>query len=159
MASDMMPIPALCGLFIHTIWLIVFGPIVAHYDVMTIGRGCGRPGVQYKATCAGFLAIYALSWVGELALFVVGCRGVLHSLERSAVASAAHSRSTHTCCKSCAIHPIDAGVGTPLEVQKRKAVVPLLYAMTVLWLAQIGFASAIVCFIITCAVCPPHPLL
>ena len=76
MASDMMPVPAICGLFIHTIWLIVFAPLVAHYDVLTPGRTCGRPGIQYQATCAGFLAIYAASWLGELALFVVGCRGL-----------------------------------------------------------------------------------
>ena len=81
MASDMMPIPAICGLFIHTIWLIVFAPLVAHYDVLTPGRACGRPGIQYKATCAGFLAIYAASWLGELALFIVGCRGgIRHAL-------------------------------------------------------------------------------
>ena len=75
MASDMMPIPALCGLFVHTVWLIVFAPLVAHFDVMTLNRGCGRPGIQYQAVCAGFLAIYSASWLGELALFIVGCRG------------------------------------------------------------------------------------
>lgn len=31
--------------------------------------------------------------------------------------------------------------GTPLEVQKRKAVVPLLYIMSFLWLAQVVFAG------------------
>ena len=31
--------------------------------------------------------------------------------------------------------------GTPLEVQKRKACIPLLYVMTFLWICQIGFAG------------------
>ena len=37
--------------------------------------------------------------------------------------------------------PIDALAGTPLEVQKRKAVVPLLYVMSFLWLAQTVLAG------------------
>ena len=75
MASDMMPIPALAALVIHTIWIIVFGPLVGAYHVFG-DRACHKPGVQYQAVCGGFLAIYAVSWVFELALFVVGCRGV-----------------------------------------------------------------------------------
>ena len=75
MASDMMPIPALAALVIHTIWIIIFGPIVGAYHVFG-DRNCHRPGVQYQAVCGGFLAIYAVSWVFELALFVVGCRGM-----------------------------------------------------------------------------------
>lgn len=42
-----------------------------------------------------------------------------------------HSFSCMECCSA----------GTPLEVQKRKAVVPLLYIMSFLWLAQIVFAG------------------
>ena len=76
MASDMIPLPALAALIIHTLWIIIFGPIVGAYDVFP-DRPCGRPGVQYQAVCGGFLAIYALSWVFELALFIVGCRGML----------------------------------------------------------------------------------
>lgn len=74
MASDMMPLPALAALLIHTVWIIIFGPIVQAYNVFP-DRSCGRPGVQYQAVCGGFLAIYAVSWAFELALFIVGCRG------------------------------------------------------------------------------------
>ena len=75
MASDMMPLPALAALLIHTIWIIIFGPIVRAYHVFP-DRQCSRPGVQYQAVCGGFLAIYGVSWVFELALFAVGCRGM-----------------------------------------------------------------------------------
>lgn len=75
MASDMMPLPALAALLIHTIWIIIFGPIVQAYQVFP-DRACSRPGVHYQAVCGGFLAIYAVSWVFELALFIVGCRGM-----------------------------------------------------------------------------------
>lgn len=75
MASDMMPIPALAALLIHTIWIIIFGPIVGAYHVFG-DRTCHTPGVQFQAVCGGFLAIYAVSWVFELALFIVGCRGM-----------------------------------------------------------------------------------
>ena len=76
MASDMIPLPALAALIIHTLWIIIFGPIVSAYHVFP-DRPCGRPGVQYQAVCGGFLAIYGTSWVFELALFIVGCRGML----------------------------------------------------------------------------------
>lgn len=142
MASDMMPLPALAAWLIHTVWIIIFGPIVQAYNVFP-DRSCGRPGVQYQAVCGGFLAIYAVSWVLELALFVVGCRGkflgkvtsgrnFVNSNIAVPVRTDIHFFCTYMCCCSA---------GTPLEVQKRKAVVPLLYVMSFLWLAQIVFAG------------------
>lgn len=140
MASDMMPLPALAALLIHTIWIIIFGPIVRAYHVFP-DRQCSRPGVQYQAVCGGFLAIYGVSWAFELALFAVGCRGMSVGwcdtrrhmyVHKGLLALPAHTVfHTRGCCSA----------GTPLEVQKRKAVVPLLYIMSLLWLAQIVFAG------------------
>ena len=137
MATDMIPLPALSALIIHTLWIIIFGPVVQAYNVFP-DRPCVRPGVQYQAVCGGFLAIYGLSWVFELALFIVGCRGmsfgqVTRRENRTKLAASA-GRNVHSlmCCYSA---------GTPLEVQKRKAVVPLLYIMSFLWLAQTVFAG------------------
>lgn len=104
MATDMMPIPALFAIVIHTIWIILFGPLVGAYHVFSPDLKCHTTGREYQAICGGFLAIYSISWIFEVALFYVGCRG------------------------------------TPLEVQKRKACIPLLYVMTFLWVAQIAFA-------------------
>lgn len=114
MASDMMPLPALAAWLIHTVWIIIFGPIVQAYNVFP-DRSCGRPGVQYQAVCGGFLAIYAVSWVFELALFIVGCRGkflgkvasgrnLVNSNVAVPVCTSAHS-FVHTCAAALQAHP------------------------------------------------------
>lgn len=48
---------------------------------------------------------------------------------------------TPTVHASCSSLLCMLSAGTPLEVQKRSAVVPLLYSMTVLWFGQIVLAS------------------
>ncbi len=77
MATDMMPIPALFAIVIHTIWIIIFGPLVGAYHVFSPDRKCHTTGREYQAICGGFLAIYAVSWIFEVALFYVGCRGTV----------------------------------------------------------------------------------
>ena len=155
MATDMIPLPALAALIIHTLWIIIFGPIVRAYDVFP-DRPCGRPGVQYQAVCGGFLAIYGLSWVFELALFIVGCRGASigqvtrgSNLVNTTKVAVSAETVIHSCMCCCS-------VGTPLEVQRRRAVVPLLYIMSFLWLAQIVFAGKHSAVTQSCTSCKQH---
>lgn len=77
MATDMMPIPALFAIVIHAIWIIVFGPLVSAYHVFSPDLKCHATGREYQSICGGFLAIYSISWIFEVALFYVGCRGTV----------------------------------------------------------------------------------
>ena len=136
MATDMMPIPALAALVIHTIWIIVFIPLVGAYHVFDTDQACHSPGVNYQAIIGGFIAIYVLSWFFELALFIIGCRGAY--LEGVLPAASCIS----TCTVLAVLHShLSRVAGTPLEVQKRKAVIPLLYVMSFIWLCQLLFAG------------------
>ena len=130
MATDMMPIPALCAIIIHTLWIIVFVPLVGVYRVFAPDLKCHTTGREYQAICGGFLAIYVISWFFEVALFIVGCRGTVLQSCRTASGKAVSST------KLSLMH-----TGTPLEVKKRQACIPLLYVMTFLWISQIAWAG------------------
>eukprot|EP00891_Asterochloris_glomerata_P004182 jgi/Astpho2/4182/Aster-x1205 len=117
MASDMLPIPGICGAVVHVIWIIVFGALVGRYKILSedcvLKTGARQGGIQLQAgaeqlpkdqvVAGAFMAIYAASLLGEIALTWVGFQG------------------------------------TPLEVRKRRAATPLLYVMTVLWILQVVF--------------------
>ena len=56
MASDMLPIPGICGAAVHIIWIIVFGALVGRYNILSedcVTKTGGRQGgIQLQVRCA-----------------------------------------------------------------------------------------------------------
>ena len=56
MASDMLPIPGICGAVVHVIWIIVFGALVGHYNILSedcvLKTGARQGGIQLQVRCA-----------------------------------------------------------------------------------------------------------
>lgn len=79
-ASDVVPVPALIGVFLHVIWLVVFAPLTAHYNILSQpcynSNGTYQGGVQLKIVAGAFMAIYALCLLGEAALAYFGFQGM-----------------------------------------------------------------------------------
>jgi hypothetical protein len=68
----MVPVPSLLGCIFHGVWVVVFSSIVPHFHGF---HGCNGPGRHYVVITAGLLAVFALSFIAEIALTVIGCRG------------------------------------------------------------------------------------
>ena len=155
-ATDVIPVPALIGALLHVIWLVVFGPLTAHYDILSQNcknsDGTYQGGVQLQIVCGAFIVIYALCLLWEVALAYFGFQGTAGCRKTRLPQDQAESH-TETC--SCATWSsrlvrhsawqaetaVEFAAGTPLEISKRWAVVPILYVMSVIWFIQIAFVG------------------
>ena len=56
MASDMLPIPGICGAIVHVIWIVVFGALVGRYNILSedcvLKTGARQGGIQLQVTWA-----------------------------------------------------------------------------------------------------------
>lgn len=70
--TDMVPVPSLAGVVFHGAWVIIFGSLVGLFHVW---ETCTGDGLHYIIVTAGLFGVFAYSFIAEVALTVLGCRG------------------------------------------------------------------------------------
>ena len=68
----MVPVPSILGVLFHGVWIVVFCTLISISDEW---KACQGEGVHYIVTTGGLVAVFVLSFVAEVLLTGIGCRG------------------------------------------------------------------------------------
>lgn len=70
--TDMVPVPSILGLLFHGAWIVVFCTLISVTDEW---KACQGEGIHYIVTTGGLVAVFVFSFVAEVLLTGIGCRG------------------------------------------------------------------------------------
>ena len=136
------------GALFHLAWLVVFAALIGQWRIWST---CHGQGDHYLVITGGLMTVLFFSLCLEVAMLWVGFKGARRPpswglAPQSCAAEPARVLAGGALRLRCVPHCEHADVrpraGAPLQLSKRKSMIPMLYALTFLWALQVIIMSA-----------------